>query len=152
MDPLDGITVFVTVSGRISELDVSFSSQPELPEDEVLARLIFNRGINELSPLQIAQLAAAAADLAGGSETSLLGSLREAVGLDELDIVTDAEGNAAVRAGTYIQENVYLGVEAGARGTTRGTINLDITEDLKARGSVGSDGDSSLGVFYEKDY
>ena len=118
----------------------------------MLARLIFNRGINELSPLQIAQLAAAAADLAGGSETSLLGNLREAVGLDELDIVTDAEGNAAVRAGTYIQENVYLGVEAGARGTTRGTINLDITEDLKARGSVGSDGDSSLVVFYEKDY
>ena len=33
-----------------------------------------------------------------------------------------------------------------------GTINLDITEDLKARGAVGSDGDSSVGVFFEKDY
>ena len=49
----------------------SRSSSPrsrELPEDEVLARLIFNRGINELSPFQIAQLAAAAAELAGGSQ------------------------------------------------------------------------------------
>lgn len=146
------ITVFITVRGRVSDLEIHFSSQPELPEDEVLARLIFNRSLSELSALQIAQLAAAAAELAGGSNTSLLGSLRGATGLDDLDVVTDSEGNAAVRAGRYIQDNIYLGVEAGAQGTTRGTINLDITENLKARGAMGSDGDSSLGVFYERDY
>jgi translocation and assembly module TamB len=146
------ITVFITVSGRVSDLKVEFSSQPELPQDEVLARLIFNRGLNELSPFQIAQLAAAAAELAGGSDTSLVGNLRAATGLDDLDVVTDSEGNAALRAGRYITDNVYLGVEAGAKGTTKGTINLDITENLKARGGVGSDGDSSLGVFYERDY
>ncbi|WP_082143729.1 translocation/assembly module TamB domain-containing protein [Nitratireductor soli] len=146
------IIVFITVKGRVSDLDIGFSSQPELPEDEVLARLIFKRGIDELSAIQIAQLAAAAAELAGGSNTSLLGSLRNATGLDDLDVVTDSEGNAAVRAGRYIQDNIYLGVEAGAKGTTRGTINLDITDDLKARGALGSDGDSSIGVFFEKDY
>ncbi|MEO4000064.1 translocation/assembly module TamB domain-containing protein [Mesorhizobium sp. CAU 1732] len=146
------ITVFITVSGRVSDLDIAFSSQPQLPEDEVLARLVFNRGLDELSPLQIAQLAAAAAELAGGGNTSLLGSLRSATGLDDLDVITDSEGNAAVRAGRYIQDNIYLGIEAGAGGTTRGTINLDITEGLKARGAVGSDGDTSLGVFYERDY
>ncbi|MEP9398700.1 translocation/assembly module TamB domain-containing protein [Mesorhizobium sp. KR2-14] len=146
------ITVFITVSGRASDIGVTFSSQPELPQDEVLARLIFDRGIDELSAFQIAQLAAAAAELAGGSNNSLLGNLRNATGLDDLDVVTDSKGNAAVRAGRYIQDNIYLGVEAGAQGSTRGTINLDITQDLKAKGAVGSDGDSSLGVFYEKDY
>ncbi len=146
------ITVFITVTGRVSDLDISFSSQPELPEDEVLARLIFNRGIGELSPLQLAQLAIAAADLAGGGDTGLLGSLRAATGLDDLDVITDAEGNVAVRAGRYIQENVYLGVEAGARGSARATINLDITEDIRARGAVGTDGESSLGIFFERDY
>ncbi|MDF1599839.1 translocation/assembly module TamB domain-containing protein [Mesorhizobium sp. YIM 152430] len=148
----DGTTVFIRVSGRVSDLDISFSSSPQLPEDEVLARLIFNRSLSELSAFQIAQLAAAAAELAGGGNSSLLGSLRSATGLDDLDIVTDSEGNAAVRAGRYIQDNIYLGVEAGAGGTARGTINLDITDELKARGAVGSDGDSSLGVFFERDY
>jgi translocation and assembly module TamB len=146
------ITVFITVTGRVSDLNVSFSSQPELPEDEVLARLIFNRGIGELSPLQIAQLALAAAELAGGSDTSLLGSLRQATGLDDIDIVTTPEGGAAVRVGRYIQDNVYLGVEAGTQGNTRATINLDITQDLKAKGTLGTDGGSSVGIFYEKDY
>lgn len=146
------ITVVITVSGRASDLDISFSSQPQLPEDEVLARLIFNRGLNELSPLQIAQLALAAAELAGGSNTSLLSSLREATGLDDIDVVTTKEGGTAVRVGRYIQDNVYLGVEAGTEGSTRGTINLDITDEFKAKGALGTDGDSSLGVFFEKDY
>ncbi|HEV7415333.1 MAG TPA: translocation/assembly module TamB domain-containing protein, partial [Tianweitania sediminis] len=147
----DDITVFVTVTGRASDVEINFSSQPELPQDEVLARLIFNRSINDLSAFQIAQLAAAAAELAGGGNSSLLGSLRANTGLDDLDVVTDSEGNAAVRAGRYIQENVYLGVEAGAGGNARATINLDVTENLKVRGAAGTN-DSSVGVFYERDY
>lgn len=145
------ITVFITVEGRASDIKVTFSSQPELPQDEVLARLIFNRGINELSAFQVAQLAAAAAELAGGGNNSLLNNLRAGTGLDDLDIVTDSQGNAAVRAGRYIQDNIYLGVEAGAGGNTKGTINLDITKDLKVKGAVGTQ-DSSVGVFYERDY
>ncbi len=146
------ITVNVTVKGRVSDLQIVFSSQPELPQDEVMARLIFNRSISELTPLQIARLATAAAELAGGSNSSLIDSLRKSTGLDDLDIVTDSEGNAGVRAGRYIRDNIYLGVEAGAGGNTKGTINLDITPNLKAKGAVGSDGDSGAGLFFEKDY
>tara|TARA_R110002020_G_scaffold475558_1_gene710917 strand:+ start:33009 stop:37583 length:4575 start_codon:yes stop_codon:yes gene_type:complete len=146
------ITVFVNVRGPISDLSITFSSQPDLPQDEVLARLIFDRSLNELSAFQIARLAAAAAELAGGSGGGLLGSLRNATGLDDLDVVSDGEGGTAVRAGRYIQDNIYLGVEAGSGGDTRGTINLDITEDLKARGSIGTGGDSSVGIFLERDY
>jgi len=57
-----------------------------------------------------------------------------------------------VQAGTYIQDNVYLGVQAGAGGQNRVTINLDVTKDLKVTGAAGQNGDSSLGVFYERDY
>ena len=146
------IIVLVTVQGTVDNPDIKFSSEPELPQDEVLARLIFKRSISELSPFQIAQLAAAAAELAGGKNANLLGALRQGVGLDDLDVVTDSKGNAAVRAGSYIRDNIYLGVEASGSNGTKGTINLDITRDLKAKGSVGTNGDSGLGVFYEKDY
>lgn len=146
------ITVLVTVQGTVDNLDIKFSSEPELPQDEVLARLIFKRSMSELSAFQIAQLAAAAAELAGGKNANLLGALRQSVGLDDLDVVTDSKGNAAVRAGSYIRDNIYLGVEASGVDGTKGTINLDITRDLKAKASVGSNGDSGMGVFYEKDY
>lgn len=146
------ITVTVTVSGTIDALNVAFSSVPVLPQDEVLARLIFNRSVSELSPFQIAQLASAAAELAGVTNTSLLGSLRSTTGLDDLDIVTDKQGNTGVKAGRYIRDNIYLGVEAGSGGNTKGTVNLDISKNLKAKGALGAEGDSSVGVFYEKDY
>lgn len=148
----DAISVVIAVRGRISDPTLTLSSEPELPQDEVLARLIFDRGLNELSPLQIAQLALAANELAGNSQGSVLGSLRDGLGLSDLDVITDDEGNPAVRATQYVQENVYVGVEASTAGQARTTINLDVTEDLTARGSVGSDGESSLGIFFERDY
>ncbi|OIS93065.1 translocation/assembly module TamB domain-containing protein [Brucella cytisi] len=146
------ITAIVTVTGTVDNLDIKFSSTPELPQDEVLAQLIFKRSIGELSAFQIAQLAAAAAELAGGSNNSLMNKLRAGTGLDDLDVVTDDKGQTAVRAGRYIRDNIYLGVEAGSGGSTKGTVNLDITRNLKAKGSLGAEGDSSGGIFYEKDY
>lgn len=148
----EGITVYVTVSGRASDIAVSFTSTPMLPQDEVLSQLIFKRSMSELSPLQLAKLAGAAASLMGGGGNGLVDSLRSAAGLDDLDIVTDDAGNVAVQAGTYIQDNVYLGVQAGANGQSKVTINLDVTNDLKVTGAAGQDGNTSMGVFYEKDY
>jgi len=36
--------------------------------------------------------------------------------------------------------------------TARATINLDVPDEVSARGSLGTDGDSSLGIFFERDY
>src|SRR5690606_7282862 len=137
---------------RVSAPDIAFSSSPALPQDEVLSRLIFNRSMGELSPLQLARLAAAAAELVGGGGGGLVDGLRGAAGLADLDVVTDDAGNVGVQAGTYIQDNVYLGVTAGANGQSKVTVNLDVTDDLTIKGSAGQDGSSSLGVFYEQDY
>jgi len=149
-----GVTAIVTVTGRVSAPDIQFSSQPPLPQDEVLARLIFNQPVNRLSPFQIAQLAAAAAELAGGGGggPGILEHLRSATGFDDLDIVTADDGETAVRAGRYIDDNIYVDVEAEASGDTRAQINLDITDDLSIRGSVATDGNTGLGIFFERDY
>ncbi|HTJ58901.1 MAG TPA: translocation/assembly module TamB domain-containing protein [Devosiaceae bacterium] len=150
--PSDDITVDLTVSGRASDPKIEFTSSPTLPQDEVLSRLLFKQGVTQLSPIQLARLAAAAGELAGGSGSSLLDSLRSTTGLDDLDLTTDAQGNTAVQAGRYVTDNVYLGVQAGADGQSRATVNLDITRHLKANASSGSDGDSGVGVLYEQDY
>ncbi|MFK8033833.1 MAG: translocation/assembly module TamB domain-containing protein [Hyphomicrobiales bacterium] len=146
----DDIDAFINISGRLDDLSVTLSSSPELPEDEVLSQIIFGRGIEELSPLQIAKLASVALELTGGNSPSLIENLRRGTGLDDLDLVDDGSGNAAVRAGKYINDNVYLNLQAGK--TTEATINLDITDSLRAKGSVSSEGNTSIGVFFEKDY
>lgn len=148
----DEIDILIRVSGRISEPEITLSSQPELPQDEVLARLVFDRGLDELSPIQLGQLALAAAQLAGQSNGSALGSFRDTVGLSDLDVISDEEGNAGVRATQYLQDNVYVGVEATTAGTARTTINLDVTPSVTVRGAVDTEGASSVGLFLERDY
>lgn len=144
------VTSYITIAGRTSDIQVSFTSDPELPEDEVLAQIIFGKSLTDLSPTQIARLASIAVELTGGSSPGLVDGLRGGLGLDDLDIVEDSDGNAAVKAGKYINDNVYLGVQTGQE--TEATINLDITDSLTARGSVDSNGDTALGIFFERDY
>lgn len=146
------MTVTVNVDGTPQDLKITFASQPPLPQDEVLARLIFKRSLSELSPFQIAQLVDATAELAGITSRSVLGSLRAGTGLDRLDIITDALGHTGVEAGRYIKDKLYLGVETAVGGASKGTVNLDINSHLKAKGTVGSDSTSNVGLFYEKDY
>ncbi|RYC04565.1 translocation/assembly module TamB domain-containing protein [Ciceribacter ferrooxidans] len=144
-------TITVTLSGLANNPQVAFSSSPALPQDEILAQLIFGQSMTRLSALQIAQLADAVGQLAGG-QTSLFNSLRGAIGIDNLDITTDERGQAQFRAGKYLNERTYIELEQGANGTGRAIINLDVGRGVKLKGEAGGDGSGGAGIFYEKEY
>lgn len=146
------ITVRAVVEGLVSEPDIRFESSPELPQDEVLARLFFGRDISQLSPLQAARLASAIAELTGRGGVGIVGRLRENFGLDDLDVTTDQNGNAALRAGRYLSENVYSDVTVGSDGKADISINLDLSRSLTVRGTVDSEGETGIGIFFERDY
>ncbi|EAQ01766.1 hypothetical protein OB2597_15021 [Pseudooceanicola batsensis HTCC2597] len=142
----------IVLDGPAANPEVSFTSRPELPEDEVLSQLFFERDIASLSPLQAARLAVAIAELTGGGGGGIVGRIREGAGVDDLDISQTESGETALSVGKYVSENVYTEVEATSGGKTSLTINLDVSDNVTAKGTLGSDGDSSLGVFFEKDY
>ena len=60
-------------------------------------------------------------------------------------------GNTALRIGKYLGDNLYTDVTISS-GTTEVNLNLDLTEDLTVKGSVSSDGETGLGIFFERDY
>lgn len=148
----DGITSTVTVEGPADDPVVSFTSSPELPQEEVLARLLFGRGLDKISALQAAQLANAVAVLAGRGGVGLVGNLRRSFGLDDLDVTTSEDGSAALKAGKYISENVYTEIEVDQEGKSRINLNLDLREGVTVKGRLGADGETGIGVYLEKDY
>ena len=148
----EDLDISLTLEGAATEPNLTITSAPDLPEEEVLARLLFNKGLTTLSPLQAAQLASAVATLAGKGGDGIVSKLRQGFGLDDLDVGTDDSGNATVKAGKYLAKNVYSDVSVDSSGQAEVTLNLDITKQITAKASVGSAGDSSLGVFFEKDY
>ena len=145
-------TITVNVAGPANNPAITFSSSPALPQDEILAQLIFNRSLSNLSALQIAQLAGAVSELAGGGSNSLLSGLRNKLGVDDLDVSTDATGGATVTAGKYLNDRTYLELQSGAEaGGGKAIINLDVGRGVKLRGEAGASG-AGGGIFYEKEY
>jgi len=147
----NGTVISIVVEGPAGAPEVSFISVPELPQDEVLSQLIFGRDLQSISPLQAVQLASAISTLAGRGGGALE-RLRESIGLDDFDVTTDDEGNAVVRAGKYLSDNIYTDVTVTSKGDTEINLNLDVTDAVTAKGSVNQDGETSVGLFYERDY
>jgi translocation and assembly module TamB len=148
----EDMTVRVIIRGLASAPEIIFTSSPELPQEEVVARLIFGRGIDDISPFQAAQLAAAVATLTGGLDGGLFGGVRNALGLSNLDVTSTTSGATAFTAGAYISENVYSEVTADSEGNQKIDLNLDLSRSVTVRGSVGTDGDTGVGIFFERDY
>ncbi|WP_137387816.1 translocation/assembly module TamB domain-containing protein [Rhodoligotrophos defluvii] len=149
-----GITAVVRVTGKASEPKFAFESTPPLPQDQVLARLIFDKPLDQLTPLQVGQLSMEVARLGGlGGGPGLLDELRKGLGVDVLEVTGDADKNtAAVSAGKYVNDNVYVGVKQSTDGTSSAVVDLNVTRNIELRGEVGSDGSSKLGVGVEWDY
>ncbi|MFC0387865.1 translocation/assembly module TamB domain-containing protein [Muricoccus vinaceus] len=149
-------TINVNVTGTPRAPKIEFTSSPELPQDEVLARLIFNRSADKLSPFQIAQLARVLSGaLSGGQEdpvSGVLGRVSRTLGLDRLGIGSGASGAPGVEAGGYLGRGIYLNVDPGATtGSPRVGVQIELTPRLKLESGAGSDSQGA-GLSYEYEY
>jgi len=150
-------TAELKLSGPVSALEIALSSQPPLPQDEILSRLLFGTGAASLGAAQGLQLAQTALELSGrGGSGGMLADIRKRFGLDFLD-VESAEGGgldaARLRAGKYVRENVYVGVRQGARaGSSSAVVEYEFLPSLSLEGSVGADSQAGVGLNWEKRY
>ncbi len=144
-----GVVATLQVTGYASDPKVVLSSVPQLPQDEVLAHLLFGQSAASLGPFQLASIAAALAQLTGvaGGGFDPLGSVRQGLGLDRLSVGGGTGGSgAAVQAGKYVARGVYVGAkQATSGGGTQATVQIDITKGLKLESSVGTGGGSAQG-------
>ena len=154
------------MSGSASDPKVTLSSVPDLPQDEILAQLLFHQGVGTLSPFQVAEIAAGLAELAGvtGGSGDPLSSLRNTLGLDRLSVGSGSTGSPTLEAGRYLAPGVYLGAEQSATGNgTQASVQIDLAKGLKlettagtgtasATGSASSGNAASVGLKYQFQY
>ncbi|MGO8105193.1 translocation/assembly module TamB domain-containing protein [Rhizobium leguminosarum] len=145
-------TLTVDVAGLATDPAITFSSSPELPQDEVLAQLIFGQSMSKLSPVQIAQLADAVSQLAGNRSTSLFEGLRNQLGVDDFDVSTDSKGQTSVSVGRYLNDRTYFELQQGGSAGAKAVINLDVGRGVKLRGGAGGNGEGEAGIVYEREY
>ncbi|MEQ9259396.1 MAG: translocation/assembly module TamB domain-containing protein [Roseovarius sp.] len=148
----DDYTISVVLEGLASSPDVTFSSSPDLPQEEIVAQLLFGRDFASMSALQAAQLISAVATLSGRGSGGLTDRFRNSLGLADFDVTSTADGATQFSAGAYISENIYSEVVADSEGNNQINLNLDLSDSITVKGSAGNRGNTGLGVFFEKDY
>ena len=153
----NGITAQIAITGTGTRPQIAFTSTPNLPQDEVLSRLLFGTNPSNLSATEAIQLASALNSLrgSGGGGLNPLGKLRSATGFDRLRIVSANETGgkgSALAAGKYITDDIYVEVVTDARGFTATQLEIALTKALSLLTSTGSFGGSDVRLKYSKDY
>lgn len=152
----DDVNINVNITGSAENPEIAFSSTPSLPQDEIMARILFGNSIGELTPIQAVQLASSLNGLrGGGGGLNPLGVLQSSVGIDRLRILgadKDTGRGTSIAAGQYISNDVYVEIVTDARGYTATQIEISLTPALSVLSSVGSFGGSNVNVRYRKDY
>jgi translocation and assembly module TamB len=151
------VTVNINVSGSANNPQIAFTSNPGLPQDEIMARILFGGSVTEISALQAVQLATSLNSLrGGGGGLNPLGKLRSAGGFDRLRILgaDDTTGRGtAIAAGFYVSDDIYLEIITDARGFTATQIEIALSKALSILSQVGtSGGGNNVNVRYRKQY
>lgn len=150
---LDGFSAQVNVTGSPNSPRIELSSTPDLPQDEILARMLFGRSVMDLSALEAAELATSLARLSGqGGGIDPLGQIQAGLGLDRLRLGVSAEGNTELGVGQYLAPDVYLEITtAGASGNSV-EVEWQPRPQVSVTSEARSTGESRVSVRWKRDY
>jgi translocation and assembly module TamB len=171
-----GMIAKLLVGGYASAPKISLASDPPMPQDEILAHLLFGVSTQQLGPVQIATIAEALASISGigGGGPGLLDRIRSGLGLDRLSVGSGSGNsisnsipnlnqkqtgststvNTSVEAGRYIANGVYVGAKQDTTGTgTQAEVQVDLTKRLKLETDMGTGpGGNNIGLSYQFQY
>jgi translocation and assembly module TamB len=146
-----GLTAVVRVQGTAAKPVVTLSSVPVLPQDEVLAQVLFGHSASQLSSFEAAQLASALTSLATGGGFDVIGGLRQFARLDRLAF-GGGESGMAVSGGKYLTDDIYVELTGGGREDPSAQVEWRVKRNLSVVSSVSERGNTRLSVRFRRAY
>lgn len=153
------ITFVASLSGTMDNLKISLRTEPSLPEDEALARLLFGKSVRNMSPIQAIQLASAIQTLRGeGGGFDPLGKARELLNVDNISVESQetSEGSGiAVGLGKYITEGVYVELSRSPEPSQpwKGSVEVELTPNINLETTTGGNsGFGGIELQWKNDY
>ncbi len=151
-----GLNASIRVTGVAQKPEITFTSIPALPQDELLSRLLFGTSITNLSAPEALQLAAAVAALQnGGGGLNPINAVRRAAGLDRLRILPadpQTGQGTSVAAGKYVTRKLYAEIVTDGQGYSATRVEYQVTRWLSLLSSISTLGRQSANVRVSKDY
>ncbi|HSA81085.1 MAG TPA: translocation/assembly module TamB domain-containing protein, partial [Geminicoccaceae bacterium] len=148
------LTVVLRIEGKALQPTLTLDSEPSLPQDEILARLLFQRETSQMTPAQAAQLALALNRLRGVGGLDVLGKARALIGVDTLDFSGgETMDQSTLRAGKYLNDDVYIELEQGAAAQTgRARVEVEIMPNVSIEADTGANAQGGVGIQWRYDF
>jgi translocation and assembly module TamB len=150
------VTAKLHVSGFASAPDVILGSDPEMPSEEILSRMLFGRSVSSITSVQGVRLALAARTLAGeGGGFDVMGNIREVLGVDQLEVRQTGQDieETTISAGKYLKDGVYLELEKGTGPETGKTsMEIEVTPNITLETEIGENAEGGIGINWKKNY
>lgn len=150
------VTANVAVGGTAQAPEVTLSSTPPLPQDEILARVFFNKSVADLTPMEMVRVAQIIGVMTGkiGGGMDPISQLRKKAGIDMFSVNRDDKtGDTSLSVGKYLSDGIYMSVDQGVN--TQGSavkLQIELKPNLQLETRMGNDDDNSVGVNWKKDY
>lgn len=150
---IHGTVTQVHLVGPAKNFRVLLSSDPVLPEDEILSFLLFGRSSRQISPLQALRLAQAAAELSGiGTTPDVLDALKRNLGLQEISVDKTQNGDTQVGLGGYVGGKYYVRTQRSVSGQDTTRVEIDVSPSISVETEVGADSRQGGKILWRHDY
>jgi len=148
------------LSGTLEDLNLTLSSVPSMPQDEIVSNLLFGKSAQSISPLQAIKLANALRKLKGGGRELFnpVEAARKLIGVDNISVDSEQTENGqdvTVGVGKYVSEKVYIEVEKGSNPAQplKGKIEAEILPNLNIESTTGENsGAGGVELQWKYDY
>ena len=145
------LTATIQIKGVATKPQITMTSSPSLPQDEILSQVLFGASASQLSGSETAQLASTVTSLATGGGFDVLGSLRQFAGLDRLALGGDQTSGTTVAGGKYVGKNVYIEIVGGSRLGPSAEVDWRIRRGLSIVSQIGGEFGAKLAVRWSHD-
>lgn len=159
------LRIMLQVSGPATKPEIKITSSPQLDINEILSRLLFQKGIHNISTLEAVRLAAIAGR---GLNLGGISNIQSIFGLEDIELESssssvssqtgdsqenDKSGFGTVRIGKRIGKKYKISVEQDFDAqTTKGTVEAELTPHFSVEAGYGTEGQATVGLKGQWEY
>ena len=145
------------VTGTIEDqLKIKLSSKPYLPEDEIIARLVFNKDIHNLSAMEIVSLGSYIMSLNGNNTTDKMNlqNITNKLGIDSFEFTTTDKNTYKYMIKKKVGNKFTIGIEndTSPEDNKRFIVEKEFSDRFFIYLKTTEDSFSNLGIKYRLDY
>lgn len=150
---LPDVSVVAILRGPFSAPKLTFQSSPQLPTSSLLARILFNKDISEISAVQALQLAQTVVSLSGNSAPDILEKIRKSLGIDRLTLITSENdpGKISLQVGKYLMRGVLLTLSQGAESRNV-TVEVELKKGIFLQAEVNENQQGKFSIKWHYNY